>query len=261
MIRDHPRSRGVYATPSRSSTGPSGIIPARAGFTLTPATAASSPRDHPRSRGVYSRSAGRGSARSGSSPLARGLPAPWAAAVRVARDHPRSRGVYHGVRQAVTVDAGSSPLARGLQDGWRGAGPRPGIIPARAGFTSSAAPMMSPARDHPRSRGVYCRAGRVDGVGLGIIPARAGFTGGPHDRARGRRDHPRSRGVYPGFYADENVIADHPRSRGVYVINLSCAIVTGGSSPLARGLRRRSLLLLGGPGIIPARAGFTGMRA
>ena len=53
--------------------GRAGIIPARAGFTLTDTARLSDVWDHPRSRGVYesnrpSRPSGRGS-----SPLARGL--------------------------------------------------------------------------------------------------------------------------------------------------------------------------------------------
>jgi len=32
---------------------------------------------------------------------------------------------------------------------------RPGIIPARAGFTGSLGQDFRPGRDHPRSRGVY----------------------------------------------------------------------------------------------------------
>ena len=50
-----------------------GIIPARAGFTVTTLPAALAQEDHPRSRGVY-RIAPRDLGRySGSSPLARGL--------------------------------------------------------------------------------------------------------------------------------------------------------------------------------------------
>ena len=76
--QDHPRSRGVYmngggqATLSSGSSplarglpswtvfggGFSGIIPARAGFTIQDISSRSSRSDHPRSRGVY----GRGSA-------------------------------------------------------------------------------------------------------------------------------------------------------------------------------------------------------
>ena len=135
---------------------------------------------------------------------------------------------------------------------------RPGIIPARAGFTLVWPPGSRGAGDHPRSRGVYCgrhcTLRRVVGSsplarGLRaehddrhlrerIIPARAGFTRPPPRRARAPRDHPRSRGVY---------------AHGGFLRGLG-----GGSSPLARGLPR----LFSGAGhlprIIPARAGFTG---
>ena len=137
----------------------------------------------------------------------------------------------------------------------------PGIIPARAGFTTRTALWPPTPTDHPRSRGVYVLRG-VDGPvrwgssplarGLhvwveeasdeaGIIPARAGFTATSGCTTTRAPDHPRSRGVYP--HRDSDCARD-------------C-----GSSPLARGLR------LGGAGheraggIIPARAGFTPDRA
>ena len=132
---------------------------------------------------------------------------------------------------------GSSPLARGL--------PHP----------SCAVPALH--RDHPRSRGVYSKTrtspGFVTGSsplarGLledthlprlrhGIIPARAGFTIGLNVYDANGSDHPRSRGVY------QRVFPSLPRQEG--------------SSPLARGLRRRSMLGVPSCGIIPARAGFT----
>ena len=54
------------------------------------------------------------------------------------KDHPRSRGVY--LRAFVDDDGawGSSPLARGLRRGAIVIGREDRIIPARAGFTSSA---------------------------------------------------------------------------------------------------------------------------
>ena len=111
----------------------------------------------------------------GSSPLARGLPSlhdgdfarPWIIPARagftwripapnwISMDHPRSRGVYHRASRRARRRPGSSPLARGLlrrrwtRTGWAR------IIPARAGFTSGRSPGSGPARDHPRSRGVY----------------------------------------------------------------------------------------------------------
>ena len=135
-------------------------------------------------------------------------------------------------------------------------GPR--IIPARAGFTDSFAPTTGQAQDHPRSRGVYRSAvtsrrpssgssplarGLLDVAHLqharrGIIPARAGFTRALLSTIQELRDHPRSRGVYPTTRA--------------------LLSTTLGSSPLARGLPSRVVTRVMPPGIIPARAGFTG---
>ena len=152
---------------------------------------------------------------------------------------------------------GSSPLARGLLDQVDHALVRSGIIPARAGFTSSRGSNQPSMPDHPRSRGVYLhevanlsvnagssplarglrKGTKAEVAAIGIIPARAGFTrGGPHT-SPSRRDHPRSRGVYMRI------------------------VVVGagelGSSPLARGLRGGWRRRISVPGIIPARAGFT----
>ena len=175
-IRDHPRSRGVYlkvseraksirgSSPlarglrrtSAPNNGPSGIIPARAGFTLCVVYCLCTMRDHPRSRGVYETALAEILEHQGSSPLARGLryyylrwrcaggiiPAragftrPRLRRVRIGQDHPRSRGVYPPQARIVSTQTGSSPLARGLLVTliftfirWR-------IIPARAGFTA-----------------------------------------------------------------------------------------------------------------------------
>ena len=172
---DHPRSRGVYlparlrisakvgSSPLARGLPPDGprrareerIIPARAGFTGSPAGGRRARRDHPRSRGVYKRPCTSACSTSGSSPLARGLPIPWKPGMTVMRiiparagfthpsgmrsppssDHPRSRGVYgHRLRQA-RHGRGSSPLARGLR--------------------AVALALAVDDVDHPRSRGVY----------------------------------------------------------------------------------------------------------
>ena len=90
---DHPRSRGVYSQydNGRGAGGGSsplargllpgtpgfrlafGIIPARAGFTPSPAYRPWNWPDHPRSRGVYLKVSALPPATAGSSPLARGL--------------------------------------------------------------------------------------------------------------------------------------------------------------------------------------------
>ena len=192
---DHPRSRGVYLAPtgsssrragssplarglrpwSSSSAFVTGIIPARAGFTMGSSWIGSTTADHPRSRGVYILSGSGFSSVVGSSPLARGLrilllwdsrspriiparagftrrcvswwPSAW--------DHPRSRGVYSMYSRNCPNRVGSSPLARGLL-GPNGPSPATSrIIPARAGFTCMLLLLSHGPWDHPRSRGVY----------------------------------------------------------------------------------------------------------
>ena len=194
-VGDHPRSRGVYsdsprtpATLSGSSplargllrlsgddAGDVGIIPARAGFTFWPCASTCPAADHPRSRGVYPSSTASGASRTGSSPLARGLRAsrlrglivgriiparagftgPHGRSCRRRGDHPRSRGVYLDKRLTSSCTEGSSPLARGLLPAPAPPTGRPGIIPARAGFTLRRRGLPLLGRDHPRSRGVY----------------------------------------------------------------------------------------------------------
>jgi len=74
-----------------------------------------------------------------------------------------------------------------------------------------------------------------------IIPARAGSTRTGRARLRPSGDHPRSRGEHGSPYR---------------------RLVTAlGSSPLARGARRRGHRRLPGSGIIPARAGSTPCRS
>ena len=254
---DHPRSRGVYnrmvesyyedegSSPlarglrPKSFEEPSNcrIIPARAGFTARSSPARGPSWDHPRSRGVYLPLTHPHPRSTGSSPLARGLPDMNDSARTAILDHPRSRGVYKEYCCSGSSRSGSSPLARGLPRRASPLGWRARIIPARAGFTGTSPRQSEPPKDHPRSRGVYRRGGRLVSARTGssplarglqskvanvsyvtwIIPARAGFTRSPHGTHKETKDHPRSRGVY--------------RPRGSRIPRRR------GSSPLARGLR------------------------
>ena len=152
-----------------------GIIPARAGFTDRTGVLRAATTDHPRSRGVYRHMLAPAGSQPGSSPLARGLRVlqrlnEWAAGIIPARagftcdnahrflpvaDHPRSRGVYSPRPSSIGWRRGSSPLARGLLLRADDALRLRRIIPARAGFTRPPPSPPGPARDHPRSRGVY----------------------------------------------------------------------------------------------------------
>ena len=155
-------------------------------------------------------------------------------------DHPRSRGVYATGRPPIEGGSGSSPLARGLRPRRTSRLRRFGIIPARAGFTQRVSCPYPRLQDHPRSRGVY--AARA---------ARLAAAAGSSPLARGLRrwcDRCLPRGP------------DHPRSRGVYGTIPAALLVAAGSSPLARGLRDRRASQGHRGRIIPARAGFTGLR-
>ena len=169
-----PLARGLRAADCARAAR-TGIIPARAGFTLTDIRRSIRPGDHPRSRGVYAARLSRRLSNEGSSPLARGLPLVAASIaysigiiparagftflisiiIIIYQDHPRSRGVYGHASVVAIAAAGSSPLARGLPLLSPLTMISQGIIPARAGFTSRLRGDHRDREDHPRSRGVY----------------------------------------------------------------------------------------------------------
>ena len=295
---DHPRSRGVYssqnvALPAYAGSSPlargllmapiavgriSRIIPARAGFTPSRRPGTSSPRDHPRSRGVYCAMFASRGATTGSSPLARGLQGGllvrlYGRGIIPARagfttgsrsscatgsDHPRSRGVYSTTCPAPSSRKGSSPLARGLQRRRHAGGVGVRIIPARAGFTGRGAGRRYSSTDHPRSRGVYACPRDSPGFWCGSSPLARGLHGQGHSVRRQDRIIPARAGFTPGRPVGSSRGWDHPRSRGVYTTRNRGGSSRTGSSPLARGLPESPLMENVPPGIIPARAGFTG---
>ena len=174
------------------------------------------------------------------------------------RDHPRSRGVYYATYTGSSVACGSSPLARGLPRDTRPVVSSPGIIPARAGFTTRVTARIQFGPDHPRSRGVYRRGILPLRPRRRIIPARAGFTQVHVDgEAVAYGSSPLARGLPSQYNPVSLGTKDHPRSRGVYHMRVRRQMRRGGSSPLARGLR--SIVRSGREPhrIIPARAGFT----
>ena len=172
---DHPRACGVYRTDStrlRMGRGSSprvrgllmttripadmtGIIPARAGFTVRRRAITTPPPDHPRACGVYDRTVYPGTTPTGSSPRVRGLPLrseglasrkriiPARAGFTRTRhgrkrprtDHPRACGVYSAFTVSSSCEIGSSPRVRGLLSKPVVISDIVGIIPARAGFT------------------------------------------------------------------------------------------------------------------------------
>ena len=173
------------------------------------------------------------------------------------RAHPRSRGDHMTLGTPPAPCAGSSPLARGPLRGAAAADTGAGLIPARAGTTTSPCPQGRRTRAHPRSRGDHSTNGQaIPGVegssplargplaqehqyfpGRGLIPARAGTT----------------RTARPVWGCD----GAHPRSRGDHLQGGHPHHAQAGSSPLARGPRDAHWDRLVSLGLIPARAGTT----
>ena len=131
---DHPRSRGVYFTPTYMPPAGSGSSPLARGLRA----AAASGR---RCTGII--------------PARAGFTGKLDDYVDGVTDHPRSRGVYAKLHLNSLYGKGSSPLARGLPPGEKPSLRDGGIIPARAGFTAGSWISSSGMWDHPRSRGVY----------------------------------------------------------------------------------------------------------
>ena len=193
--RDHPRSRGVYATAPGARAGSTGSSPLARGLLRTVTVFSDVARIIPARAGFTSR---------------RRRPQ------RPRADHPRSRGVYWPGRRARPPASGSSPLARGLRARAAAVAFALGIIPARAGFTPVAVGRAPADRgSSPLARGLL-PAVRQPSQHLRIIPARAGFTPPPGRRSRDRSDHPRSRGVYVYAAGGVTVLAgSSPLARGL----------------------------------------------
>ena len=192
-----PLARGLRQPDPQQEQG-SGIIPARAGFTLQSGRGRRIQGDHPRSRGVYGAHEQGCGAVGGSSPLARGLriaeavrltltgiiPARAgftgleALSIRGKLDHPRSRGVYECAHGNGFSSKGSSPLARGLPIAPFHVYRPGGITPARAGFTRPMPSRTASAWDHPRSRGVYRNPASTAARTLGSSPLARGLLCG-----------------------------------------------------------------------------------
>ena len=134
IVKDHPRSRGVYERRSSVSLCWRGSSPLARGLRQ--------PRPHSR---AYRRII----------PARAGFTYKDTSGLEVGTDHPRSRGVYSGDTSGVGSTAGSSPLARGLPRMSGGLTTSNRIIPARAGFTWRNCGAQRTGGDHPRSRGVY----------------------------------------------------------------------------------------------------------
>ena len=131
---DHPRTRGVYLTPSRTVSFRAGssphtrglrtgvgasavrgrIIPAHAGFTHARSAPGRPGEDHPRTRGVYDGQAPGAGPGVGIIPAHAGFTRRPPPPGPPPSDHPRTRGVYMKNALVTLTPQGSSPHTRGL---------------------------------------------------------------------------------------------------------------------------------------------------
>ena len=172
-------------------------------------------------------------------------------------DHPRSRGEYDDEEGHSVASVGSSPLSRGIHPQRAHKWCREGIIPALAGNTDDGTQRTVRARDHPRSRGEYDRHNITVPPPYGSSPLSRGIqlcilVGLDH------------KGIIPALAGNTiphpNLLrswTDHPRSRGEYLHDLRVNVISAGSSPLSRGIRRRACTCGRCHRIIPALAGNT----
>ena len=228
-----PRVRGKRtSTVSPSLT--TGLIPARAGTTRSVCAAARRERAHPRACGENVASASEWGGTTGSSPRVRGkphravlhrhdarlIPARAGKTVHeVGRDpgpraHPRACGENDGGIVGSVLGWGSSPRVRGKREVDEPGRPGGGLIPARAGKTSSPSVGSPEPSAHPRACGENLMRRRAEARASGssprvrgkpgwwprapresgLIPARAGKTRASTPWRRTRRAHPRACG-------------------------------------------------------------------
>ena len=194
-VKDHPRSRGEYASEMSAMPRRSGSSPLSRGIQSWCRTGSGSVRIIP--------------ALAGNTHVS--LPAS-----PMRSDHPRSRGEYLPDRGVVLQEEGSSPLSRGIRGVLvlvAGAG---GIIPALAGNTWPTCTTSPVCGDHPRSRGEYYTPFPEQLLQLGSSPLSRGILPNCANTHTMILDHPRSRGEYPDRVAGaEPHRGSSPLSRGI----------------------------------------------
>ena len=156
---------------------------------------------------------------------------------RLQADHPRVCGEHHRSTSNPAPTAGSSPRMRGTQSRRSRNEHRPRIIPAYAGNTPAAYPLLiGGIGSSPRMRGTLATSAAAVAKAR-IIPAYAGNTAFICTPLKLMTDHPR-------------VCGEHIKLRVLIPRNV-------GSSPRMRGTRRRISLPCERNRIIPAYAGNT----
>ena len=173
--------------------------------------------------------------------------------------HPRSRGEHKSSVTCGLRSPGSSPLARGTHFIAVHYPYVAGLIPARAGNTPGFRKRPSTWRAHPRSRGEHVEVEEIVKFNEGSSPL-------ARETHPGLAAHPARGGLIPARAGNTRRpleiilnIGAHPRSRGEHDYAPVDASLGLGSSPPVRGARDSVLDGVYKIGLIPARAGSTGV--
>ena len=172
-------------------------------------------------------------------------------------DHPRGCGGHSAAALRRGMSSGSSPRVRGTRDGAGRHHPCARIIPAGAGDTTSDAPLLSEASDHPRGCGGHAKSALHVGAKRGSSPRVRG-TLYPQRSGQSRwRIIPAGAGDTIHSLQQRGSPTDHPRGCGGHAVEHVAGVANCGSSPRVRGTRDGSLRVGGERRIIPAGAGDT----
>ena len=187
LMRDgsSPRVRGK---PRRTGVGRPhpGLIPARAGKTFAGRASITTPAAHPRACGENSSARIAPSAGGGSSPRVRGK-LHLSRDARATKAHPRACGENQLTDGIAGAGEGSSPRVRGKQVHWGSCLLEVGLIPARAGKTTSTPGSKPSSTAHPRACGENMSARPMRKKSAGSSP-----------RVRGKRRRSRAVGPWGG---------------------------------------------------------------
>ena len=171
--------------------------------------------------------------------------------------HPRACGENKGWLLPVVTAAGSSPRVRGKPRYVFVRGPTSGLIPARAGKTSSSARQGPNARAHPRACGENLHHHNLGCSSDGSSPR---VRGKPHRNPvlpLGDRLIPARAGKTPSTKTSAKPSRAHPRACGENFDGPDVAQRLAGSSPRVRGKPPSPTVRPATPRLIPARAGKT----
>ena len=156
---------------------------------------------------------------------------------------------------------GSSPRVRGKRISRIPRISGPGLIPARAGKTDLAYPPDLGAGAHPRACGENRLSCASTPVGSGSSPRVRGKHRRRPVRQQRRRLIPARAGKTSLRRAAMRSCSAHPRACGENAHDVSAPVDPRGSSPRVRGKLPGSAMSMRCPGLIPARAGKTGVDA